>query len=245
MKKVLSLLLTFLLVVPAWGLSEVHVIMGEESHAYEEDGKTLAKLEARFPQLVGMENTAAMDRVNEQIREYIRLEGGYDALTERASEDYRAGVDADGFVYSLLVTAEEKLHTDGVLTVLFSFSAYAGGAHGNEWLGAQQYDLLTGDILPIQALAGDADKFHAGVADRLLAQIDLLGLSEDMGYFDGFEETVRDWAFGQSMLTSEGYMVFFNPYEIAPFSSGTQCITLDYALVLPYLTGEARALIAP
>jgi len=235
--------LAFCLLLPCAALCDVHVIMDESVHVYEEDGLTLAVLDARFPQLIGMDDTAVMDRVNRAIADFVRMEGGYDGIIEAASGARAAGaVDFSMWTYTLHVLAEEKLHRAGqLLTVLYTFSAYAGGAHDDSWLSSAHYDLETGDAVSLAQLVVDVDAFHTAVGEILLTHIVMLGADEALGYFDEYPETVRAWRIEQALLTSDGLLVYFGLYEIAPHAAGIQRIVLDYALISQHFTDQCRA----
>jgi len=241
MRKAICLIVCLLL--PCTALCDVHVIMDERVHVHEEDGLVLAVFDARFPQLIGMAGTAVMDRVNGQIADFLRAEGGYDDVVQAATDAHAAGIfDFAAWTFSLRVLAEEKLHRENqLLAVLYNFAAYTGGAHEDNWLSSAHYSLETGDVVSLAELLTDADAFQAAAAEMLLAHIGMLGSAEALGYFDDYPETVRAWHLDQALLTSDGLLVYFNPYEVAPFSAGPQLITLDYALVSPYFTDLCRA----
>lgn len=243
MKKGLIWLLALLLTVPMAAYGQV--IMGEMTDAYVEDGRTLATLTAHYPQLQNDEQYAVAQRVNEAISSYVRMQGGYDGVIESASGDYAAGYrDGEEWQYGLDVEAESKLYVPGrFLSVLYWFSAYTGGAHPDNWLAAQQYDLRTGDVVSVMDMVQDEDAFHAAVADMIMAQIKSRGLVDEMGYFEDYETTVRSWYGDQALFAEDGLLVFFSQYELAPYAAGDQRFALPMADIAPYLNETGRELL--
>lgn len=230
--------LLFALQMPSFAFAEAHVLVEERADVFRRDGLTLAVLDARFPKLFGMRDETAMERVNEQIEDFLRCEGGYDGIVEAAIYDYDTGyTNFADLTYSLSVSAGEMLHIeDKLLTVLYDFSAYLGGAHADSWLAARQFNLATGEAFPLGAPVRDAEAFHAVVSELLLVELKGRQASGEARYFEGFEESVRAWREEQALWTGEGLLVFFNPYEVAPYVYGTQRVTIPYALIAPYLS---------
>ncbi len=246
-KKLFALLLSAVLCACAVASAETYqVIMDDGSDVYQEDGVTLAELTAKFPQIINLPNTAVMDHINRSIQDYIRLEGGYDGVMETALGDYKEKAEWIDFStdhYFLDVQAEPKLQSDRLFSVFYAFAAYMGGAHPDHWTRVEMYDMASGDLVLLESMVADMDAFHDKVAELLLKKIDETGMAKDQDFFDGFEETVRAWRPEQAVATQEGLLVFFDYYELAPYSSGSQLITLPYDALDPFINETGKALL--
>ncbi len=217
----------------------------KETDVFVQDGVKLAEFVATFPQLAGLSDAQAMDRVNRSIRDHIVLESHYEELKEIAKSDYETGGrDFSNYYYSVYAEAEAKKASARMLSVLFSFSYFAGGAHPDNWRTAVMYDLMAGAPVTVGELVGDVDAFHTLVADVILARIQKENLAKTHGYFEGYEDTVRAWPLSQSLFTDEGLLVFFNPYDIAPYASGPHTFTVPYAAFDNLLSDLGKALLA-
>ncbi len=248
MKKPFAFLIAFaLLFSAATAFAEGYqVITDTGGDELVEDGVTIAVLDAEFPQIVGLADTAVMDRVNRAIQDYIRLEGGYDAVCESALSDFKQGAewfDFSKYHYDLTVRAESPLHTDRLFSVFYQLSAYTGGAHPGHWGAVQHFDLKTGDPVYLEALVDDTDAFHAHVADLLLKEMADSGMAAENYFFDDYEEAVRAWPLEQAVLAGDGLTVFFNEYDVAPYASGAQSATIPYAALDGYWNDAGRALL--
>ncbi len=247
MKKIFAFFLSAMLCACAVASAETYqVIMDEGSDVYQEDGITLAELTATFPQIVNLPDTIVMDLINHSIQDYIRLEGGYDGVMETALGDYKEGVEWVDFTtnhYSLDVQVEPELQSDKLFSVCYEFAAYMGGAHPDHWTRVEMYDIATGELVLLESMITDMDAFHEKVAELLLKQIEETGMAEHESFFEGYEETVRAWHSDQAVATQDGLTVFFDYYELAPYVSGSQFITLPYEDLDPYFNETGKALL--
>ena len=105
---------------------------------------------------------------------------------------------------------------------------YTGGAHGYNYLLAQNYNLQTGDIVTEKDLFIDDYYEHIKtlLLNALIAQTDNAETKRDlrrMGY--SVEDVVPNENF---YVTSEGIIYVYNPYEIAPYAMGRIQICLPW-----------------
>ena len=97
---------------------------------------------------------------------------------------------------------------------------YTGGAHGMSFLTAFTIQLPTGHLCKL------ADLFVVGTnyRDRLTAIVRREGASRGLPLWD-FRGVKEDSGF---YLTDDGLVLFFQPYEIAPYSEGIVKILVRY-----------------
>ena len=115
--------------------------------------------------------------------------------------------------------------------------SFTGGAHGMHTTGYNVIDLNSGKLLSLKSLFAEKDY---PIINRLLRQ----QLADDRGC------TIEQLA-GQSfetenividdnfMISDSGITWVFNPYDIAPYSTGTVYITLPYRAILGYLIADS------
>jgi len=97
---------------------------------------------------------------------------------------------------------------------------YTGGAHGISWLTASTINLQTGRTYKLSDLFAEG----ADYSERLGEVVRREGAKRKLPLW-GFKEVRPDSAF---YLTDEGVMLFFQPYEIAPYSEGIVRIFISY-----------------
>lgn len=246
MKKTLSLFLASCMALLVFGASAAgyEVLLDSVEDTYVKDDTPLVTFRATFPQMLAMEDTDIMDRVNHGIQDTVRDESDYAALCDAADEVFSEGAgDFSVAAYSATVEAETKLSTDALFTVLYGFTLYTGGAHGDDWYIAEQYDLSTGDLVAVRSMVTDPDAFHARAAELLLSEIQTQNLHTERGYVDEYESVVADFSMDQAYFGEEGLVIFFNPYEIAAYVEGMQAITLPMDSVAEFLNDFGRGLL--
>ena len=117
-----------------------------------------------------------------------------------------------------------------VMSLFASESIFDGHTRGNSTNFSVTYDMLTGKVLGIRDILV-ADYSAEGLVDLIVAGLaqyekeemlfpNYATLISNMFYTN---RPVENWYFGQS-----GLCFFFNPYEIAPYSSGMLISTVPY-----------------
>lgn len=108
---------------------------------------------------------------------------------------------------------------------------YTGGAHGMSFLTAFTIQLPAGRLCKL------ADLFVAGTnyRDRLTAIVRREGASRGLPLWD-FRGVTEASGF---YLTDDGLVLFFQPYEIAPYSEGIVKISVRYRELADILTFKA------
>ncbi len=97
---------------------------------------------------------------------------------------------------------------------------YTGGAHGNSWLTASTVHLQSGKSLQLTDLFVDGADF----APRLSETVRRAGAARKLPLW-GFKGIGPDSPF---YLSDEGVVLFFQPYEVAPYSEGIVRILVPY-----------------
>jgi hypothetical protein len=111
---------------------------------------------------------------------------------------------------------------------------FTGGAHGMSWQKGFTFDTKAGRQVRLAALFVDGSAYGERLtqvvrregAERKLPLWNFTGVGPDAAYY----------------LTNEGLMLFYLPYEIAPYSSGTIRILVPYASLADILRPEVLQL---
>ena len=181
-----------------------------------------------------------------------------DAVEERGDEP-GAGL------YDLSLAFTEVLDSPGLVAVAGDGSMYTGGAHAAPllarfvWLPQQQRMLRAQDLIPTQegwaAVSGHVrEQLHTALSQRIDADklppeqraevvrtaggmIDE-GTEADADNFAQFEPIARPDG------TLSGLRFVFPPYQVGPYSDGTQSVQVSSAVLLPHVASEYRPLFA-
>lgn len=151
-----------------------------------------------------------------------------DAYEKDAAECYTAGDEKPASfdmweltgLYSL-----EKPDKD-IVSVTFNIYSYTGGAHGNIYIHCINYDLKAEKELELSDLFSNQEK-----ALQILSSISIQKLKKELGD-EADEEMIQAGAspemnnFLNLSLNSKGLFVEFQPYQVGPWSIGTQRIEI-------------------
>lgn len=203
--------------------------MKAEQQEVMEEGDVLLTFDIEYPEISGLPDAAVMGTLNADLRAFAG--SSFDELCLRAKEDYDTNPREEWYPYEIYTRCEVELCTDSLLSVFYSKSTYEGGAHGYTAGVARHYDLTTGNVILLESLVKDAGTFQKAVADALMEKINAENLAEEIGYFDGYEETVAEWPMHIALLTEDGLLILFNPYDLASYADGAQFLLVPYDAV--------------
>ena len=120
-----------------------------------------------------------------------------------------------------------------VLTLVFEYYDYTGGAHGNYGDKAYVFDTDSGKLLSLDDLSADPDSFRSLLTEKMLQQIeDRADLAETL-YPDlkgdelkaAVTALLRD---GSWSLERDAMVLFSDPYEIGPYAAGIIRFEIPY-----------------
>lgn len=122
-------------------------------------------------------------------------------------------------VYAYDHTFEITYHSANLISILENTYEYAGGTHPDNYLEANTFSLQTGEVLPL------GDLFHNSkpetekrIKNYIIEEINLN--PED--YYPDTPETISGLSLDSFhyYLKNGALIIFFNPYEIAPYPRG-------------------------
>jgi len=181
-------------------------------------------------------------------------------LLEAAKGREKAGSSAP---YELVLPFSELYASPTLVAVGVDGSSYTGGAHGAPliarwvWLPQQGKQLRIGDLVPdaggLEAISGLVrEQLHTALSQRVDAdelppaeRVEVLkgankmiddGTSPDPEHFSQFEPLVG--ANGRI----RGLRFVFAPYQVGPYSDGTQTVEVPAASLLPHIAPAYRSL---
>lgn len=165
--------------------------------------------------------------------------------------------------YDLSLSFTELMNTPAVVAVAADGSSYTGGAHGAPliarfvWL-PQQGRMLTAGELVRDANGWTAisnyvrEQLHSALSQRVDAddlpaeeRADVVKNASRM-IDDGTEPAPADFALFEPMAAPDGRLgglrFVFAPYQVGPYSDGTQTVEVPADVLLPHIAPEFRTL---
>lgn len=177
-------------------------------------------------------------------------QGQYDGYVKE-NKEYRATIDKpseDDFIYETWVYEDQYLRRidDKFVSLTSANSSFAGGAHGYTGYSSVTYDINTGKEVDLKDVIPDEEKLKTTLEEKLLEVYSLdefLLLDKDeslsgtiLPYIqatyepdkvDPSDENARhplNWS-----LDPDGVLIYFNAYDIAPFSTGCVMALIPYS----------------
>lgn len=157
--------------------------------------------------------------LNEYIKE--KIENIIKEFMEYAKEATQKEI-----VYSLYITYKSYIYQN-YISYVFSISMYTGGAHPDNRILSVNYNVKHNKIIKITDIYNNLTKLSE-ISRKLLKnknEINSITLPLDM-ILEG--TTPNDYNFRNYALTDNGVIIFFEPYQVAPYAAGTIEITIPY-----------------
>ncbi len=189
-------------------------------------------------------------------------DGARSELMEAVDE---RGTDSGAGLYDLSLSFTEVLDSPQLVAVAADGSMYTGGAHGAPllarfvWLPQQQRMLRAQDLIPDpagwQAVSAHVrEQLHTALSQRIDAdrlppeqRAEVVRTAGGM-IDDGTEADPENFAQFEPVARADGKLTglrfVFPPYQVGPYSDGTQSVQVSSAVLLPHVAAEYRDLFA-
>lgn len=122
------------------------------------------------------------------------------------------------------------------------FGDYLGGSHGTHGSIGRTYDVRSGKELQLEDILTDSQGFYHKAAEYIIARLGEGIYKNDL--YQNYAETVRTDTFGEMpaswYLDSEGIVITYQLYQIAPYVAGTPSVTLQYDEFAAYIKEDYR-----
>lgn len=130
--------------------------------------------------------------------------------------------------FSVFETTENAMirrADSNALSILYHGYSYEGGIHGYSYYWGENYDPNTGKLLKLQDVVSEMDLLPKAVREQLDLHWEPNMFYADLNLADYFKESIDNIAW---TLDYNGITFYFNPFEIAPYASGTQIVTVAF-----------------
>lgn len=191
-------------------------------------GKIAYSIDVGYPRFAG--TTANFSAVNKAYAD-AAISGAKEATpTADAGRDLDQQWSAEGGY---------ELHRPGpeAVTVLSSFWAYTGGAHGYGSVTCALVDLRSGRFVPASQVFAADERWHKEVLTLVTAD-----LTRQFKTNMGFEDALQPAKLGKMLLEDDRYcwqagrlQVYFNQYDVGPYAAGPYTVDIPYAKLRPLL----------
>lgn len=129
-------------------------------------------------------------------------------------------------VYEVLETFEVTYNAACIVSLFCDTYEFTGGAHGTTTRASQTWNLQKLRMLQLDDLTGPGCDYREILFAEITRQIE----KEPDLYFENYSELLRQ-TFDKSHFycTPEGIVVYYQQYDIAPYSSGIRTFLIPYS----------------
>lgn len=177
----------------------------------------------------------SQQNLNDSIRKYIFVDG-----ENSPSEAAQAFIDGfDEFVgdsnikninasWSKEISSQILINTPIVVTLATQINEYSGGAHGQHYTFYTNYDIQKSKTINLQdILQKDKIKQLTAIAERYFRKQENLSDSDSLSkdfFFEGGIFALN----GNFGFTKNSLIIYYNEYEIKPYSEGPTILEIPY-----------------
>lgn len=134
--------------------------------------------------------------------------------------DYNVSNNLPFFPYELVYTYNVTYNKNPIISLYLDQYVYAGGAHGSTIRSSQTWNLNTGLQLSLSSLFNDCSYVILILKD-ILHQIETDIADGSGSYFEDYAKlVVENFNFNQFYLDDNNIAIYYQQYDIAPYSSG-------------------------
>lgn len=201
------------------------------------------KEKGQVVQVVGFQEVASEKKIVEDehsyqlrvyypITSYPLLNQEIDSMIQKQIRDFKKEITSvtvqPDQVYSLDILYQEYEYFS-YLSYIFTTFQDTGGAHPYSFYSSITYDKDTNEIITIDHLVEENPLFLEIVSKNIREKLSKNSaiVSYDM-MIQGTTPEKKN--FSNFAITKDGYLFFFSPYQVAPYSSGKFQVLLPYSL---------------
>jgi len=243
-RRILSMLMVLLLMAGLAACSNGNSADDKSNTASDSKNETAVKIdkkvvkkdeewisiEANIPVVTGIKDENIQKHINSMLEDAgMKFIDGLEKQSKEALDESKT-VGYDYIPYYAGITFEEKFSRDGLLSLYVVYDQFTGGAHGSHDDITYNFDLATGELIPLSELFSADYDYKAAIDKSITAQIEKIneqykeeavknGENPEDAYapYAGFGGIAKD----QQYYIKDGAIVIYFPlYEIAPYAAG-------------------------
>ncbi len=184
------------------------------------DNTTILTYKIKYPQIISSRYKLGKDifnRYNERIVQDLKqyIEGEL-YLQAKEVYEYNKKHGYPVMVFEVILETKITYNQDKILSLYQDQYTFTGGAHGSTVRTSQNWNLAVARHIGLYMLYSNPYFLL-----HILRKINLQIANEKENYFDNYCELVLEtFNPNQYYITKEGIKIFFEQYDIAPYSTG-------------------------
>lgn len=187
-----------------------------------------------YPKVTLHCNSAAQKRMNRKIQAQVNQFCRYASndLYQLAVSDYKnsLGNDSPFHRYDAILEYTITYSWDCRLSLYRDQYTYTGGAHGSTVRASDTWNLENGLEIPLASFFPNDQNYKAFLIEKITRQADERMQKTPGIFFENYRDLILE-SFNEDhyYLTPTGIDIYYQQYEIAPYSTGIVVFTIPYA----------------
>lgn len=210
---------------------KIDIITIEKSLMYK--GTVILNYKIEYPEITNASNQLQFNSFNRtraaQLKNYAETE-----LFNLAIQQYEYNV-SNGYpvmIYELYSIPTITYQKNNIISLYFDDYTYTGGAHGSTIRSSQNWNMQLDKQFSLNALFPHNPYFLLPILKNINAQIEEQIANGNDVYFDGYCNLVLETFNPNSFyliqnLDTYHIVIFFQQYDIAPYSTGIPTFTIS------------------
>jgi Protein of unknown function (DUF3298). len=192
------------------------------------DDTVLMNITVYYPEITDGVSKSVMEKLNMEFYSIAKTE--YDRISVEYVKPILEEYADMGMImygpYEFSMNFNVTYGKNSIVSLLYDYYVYLGGAHPSTYQHSKTYSIKTGDLLQPQDIMG-------GTYDEIITQVKQLFIDDVKNYPDDyFDESLEMINSADEVieyyLNVTGLTFYVNPYEIAPYSSGIRSVTIPF-----------------
>lgn len=215
------------------GNMEAEVMSCAVKKEFTYEGAVALKFGAQYPQVRLNRGSAAQTRINAhylnvadsffQYAQKTLFEQAIEAMLEAQKQGYPF------HAYEAQLTYTLTMNENCILSTYFERYQYTGGAHGTTFRFSDNWSLESGRRIQMGSLFPKNADYKSEVIEQIIWQADREMQQNPGVYFEEYRMLILEYFNPVNFnLTPEGMQVYYQQYEIAPYSTGIVTFTIPY-----------------
>jgi len=211
----------------------VNITMHKTERRFLFQNKTVLSLSIVYPQANLLHNPVAQIRINRRIQAQVNDFYRYVSqnLYEQAVENYKNAME-NGFPFhpfEAVLQYEITYNQHCRLSLYHDQYEFTGGAHGNTTRFSDTWDVKNGQVVPLSSFFLPEQDYRAFLIQQIIQQADQEMQQNPGIYFEDYPALITEHFNPDNYyLTPSGVAIYYQQYDIAPYSTGIVVFTIPY-----------------
>ena len=195
------------------------------------DGNIILKYTIEYPQIIEEKLISEIEKFNrynyQKAKILEKLSKG--KLFEEAKELYEYNK-KNGYpimIYEIYSSFEVTYNSEFIVSLYIDDYIYRGGAHGNTKRSSQTWDFRTGCMIPLENFFKNDRNYVSKIVTQINNFIEKDIASGNDIYFENYcQLTIATFDVDNYFLQDGNIIIYYQQYDIAPYSSGILTFTI-------------------